>query len=144
MAINDKRNRVVLGVVGHDIHVVANRILVVVLEESGFQVCNLRTNNHPEKFIDAAVETEANAILLSSLNGEAENWCPNFRARLKGADRNDTLLYVGGNLVTGEANPKEVEQRFLSWGFDRVFYGATDLNLVVKLLISDLKIGTTA
>lgn len=134
--------RVVIGVVGHDIHAVANRVLAVVLEDAGFSVHNLRTNNSIEDFVDAALEVEADAILISSLNGEGYNWCSGFRAQLEEAGFGDILLYIGGNLVVGEADESAVISRFKSWGFDRVFYGPTDLNEVINLLKDDLSNGT--
>ena len=47
------KKRIVLGVIGNDTHVVANRILYLGLTEVGFNVCNLGTNNTPEDFVDA-------------------------------------------------------------------------------------------
>ena len=55
---------VVFGVVGNDIHVVANRILHLCLEAKGFRAVNLGTNNRPENFADAALECAAYAVLV--------------------------------------------------------------------------------
>jgi methylaspartate mutase sigma subunit len=140
----DSRKRVVIGVIGHDIHAVANRVLAVVLEDAGFFVCNLRTNNTIGDFVDAVLEVEADAVLMSSLNGEGENWCSGFRARMVEEGFGDILLYIGGNLVVGEADESVVVNRFQSWGFDRVFYGAADLNQVISLLQEDLAHGVPA
>ena len=35
---------------------------------------NLGVNTHLEEFFDAAVETGADVLMISSLNGEAEGW----------------------------------------------------------------------
>ena len=51
--------RIVIGVIGDDIHVVGNRIMQLALEESGCQVFNLRTRNRPEHFCQAALEVNA-------------------------------------------------------------------------------------
>ena len=61
--------RVVIGVIGDDIHIVGNRIMQLALEESGFRVFNLRTRNRPEHFCQAALEVNAHAVFVSSLNG---------------------------------------------------------------------------
>ncbi len=140
----DSQKRVVIGVIGHDIHAVANRILAVVLEDAGFAVYNLRTNNTIGDFVDAVLEVEADAVLMSSLNGEGENWCSEFRERLADVGFGDILVYIGGNLVVGEADESVVVKRFQSWGFDRVFYGAADLNQVINLLQEDLIHGVPA
>ena len=58
--------RIIIGVIGDDIHVVGNRIIQLALEESGFQVFNLRTRNRPEHFCQAALEVNAHAVLVSS------------------------------------------------------------------------------
>ena len=76
-----EQGRVVIGVIGDDIHVVGNRIMQLALEESGFQVFNLRTRNRPEHFCQAALEANAHAVFVSSLNGEGEYWCADFRKR---------------------------------------------------------------
>ena len=67
--------KVVTGVVGNDIHVVANRLIDISLQARGFEVFNLGVNTSLEEFIDAVVETDAKILLISSLNGEAEGWC---------------------------------------------------------------------
>ena len=66
--------------IGDDIHIVGNRIMQLALEESGFQVFNLRTRNRPEHFCQAALEVNAHAVFVSSLNGEGEHWCADFRS----------------------------------------------------------------
>ncbi|MBE0497558.1 MAG: cobalamin B12-binding domain-containing protein, partial [Campylobacterales bacterium] len=67
--------KVVTGVVGNDIHVVANRLIHISLEARGFEVFNLGVNTSLDEFIDALIETKADILLISSLNGEAEGWC---------------------------------------------------------------------
>ena len=66
--------KVVTGVVGNDIHVVANRLIDLSLQARGYHVFNLGVNTHLEEFFDAAVETGAEVLMISSLNGEAEGW----------------------------------------------------------------------
>jgi methylmalonyl-CoA mutase cobalamin-binding domain/chain len=65
-------SRIVMGVIGHDIHVISNRIIAIALGEYGYAVCNLSVDNTAENFLDAAVEYKADAVVVSSLNGEAE------------------------------------------------------------------------
>src|SRR5947209_13054165 len=114
--------RVVIGVIGDDIHVVGNRIMQLALEESGFQVFNLRTRNRPEHFCEAALETNAHAVFVSSLNGEGEYWCDGFRSRFDQVGLPNVLLYVGGNVVVGERPKSEVDSLFRGYGFDRVYH----------------------
>jgi len=135
------RPRVVIGVIGDDIHVVGNRIMQLALEESGFRVFNLRTRNRPEHFRDAALEVNAHAVFVSSLNGEGEYWCSDFRLRFEEAGLGDILLYVGGNIIVGNRPQEEVARIFGVYGFDRVFHQQSDISLAIATLQEDLENG---
>lgn len=133
--------KVVLGVVGNDVHAVANRILEIGLREEGFAVCNIGVNRMPEDFVAAALEFDAAAILVSSLNGEGEIWCRDFRTLCAASGMNDILLYAGGNLVIGDMPPEEVESLYKSFGFDATYHMSSDLESVYRRLWKDLDLG---
>jgi len=133
--------RVVIGVIGDDIHVVGNRIMHLALEESGFKVFNLRTRNRPMHFCQAALEVDAHAVLVSSLNGEGEHWCSDFRSLFVEAGLPDILLYVGGNVVVGSRPQQEVVRTFRDYGFDRVYHQQTDISVAIADLQEDLRNG---
>ena len=57
---------IVTGVIGADVHAVGNKILAYALEQAGFKVINLGVMVSQEEFIEAALETNADAILISS------------------------------------------------------------------------------
>ena len=139
----DPQGRVVIGVIGDDIHVVGNRIMQLALEESGFQVFNLRTRNRPEHFCQAALESNAHAVFVSSLNGEGEYWCADFRKRVADIGLGHMLLYVGGNIVVGKRDKDEVVALFKGYGFDRVYHQQPDIGLAVADLLEDLNRGQT-
>lgn len=128
-----------IGVIGDDIHIVGNRIMQLALEESGCQVFNLRTRNRPEHFLQAALEVHAHAVFVSSLNGEGEHWCADFRAPFIAAGLDRTLLYVGGNIVVGSRAETEVVKLFEGFGFDRVFHQRPDIGAAIADLFSDLQ-----
>jgi methylaspartate mutase sigma subunit len=136
--------RVVIGVIGDDIHVVGNRIMQLALEESGFRVYNLRTRNRPEHFFEAALETNAHAVFVSSLNGEGEHWCQDFRRPFEEIGLGNILLYVGGNVVVGSRSPAEVEKLFRQFGFDRVYHQKPDISVAIAHLHEDLSNGKAA
>lgn len=119
--------KVVTGVVGNDIHVVANRLIDISLEERGFEVFNLGVNTYLEEFMDAVIETDADVLLISSLNGEAEGWCRDLQILKSQYDFNNVAFMIGGNLGVGEMNEAELVPRFQNYGFDLVFH-QTDLN----------------
>ena len=114
--------KVVTGVVGNDIHVVANRLIEISLQERGFSVYNLGVNTYLEEFLDAMVETDADVLLISSLNGEAEGWCRDLRSLKSSYDFEDEIFVIGGNLGVGEMDPTELVPRFKGYGFDLVFH----------------------
>ncbi|SFV62545.1 Methylaspartate mutase, S subunit [hydrothermal vent metagenome] len=131
--------KVVTGVVGNDIHVVANRLIDISLEERGFEVFNLGVNTYLEEFLDAVVETDADVLLISSLNGEAEGWCRDLQILKSQYNfRSDVVFMIGGNLVVGETTAEEIVPRFKSYGFNLVFHqvnlndGLDELELLLK------------
>ncbi len=67
--------KVVLGVIGADCHAVGNKIIMSVLAPLGIDVVNLGVMVSQDEFIDAAIETEAEAILVSSIYGHGEIDC---------------------------------------------------------------------
>ena len=79
---------VVLGVIGSDCHSVGNKILEAFFTEKGFKVTNLGVMVSQEEFIAAAIETNAKAILVSSLYGHGEIDCVGLRDKCieKGLD----------------------------------------------------------
>jgi methylaspartate mutase sigma subunit len=120
--------KVVTGVVGNDIHVVANRLIDLSLQARGYEVFNLGVNTHLEEFFDAAVETGAEVVIISSLNGEAEGWGREvklLKASYKTLD--DLVMMIGGNLVVGSGNTEDIVARYKNYGFDLVCH-QVDLN----------------
>jgi methylaspartate mutase sigma subunit len=137
-AVGPARNRtLVTGVIGSDTHIVGNRILSLALEKAGFKVVTLGALTPAEEFIKAAIETAADAILVSSLYGQGELDCRGFRDMCIEAGLEGILLYVGGNLVVGKRSWEETEQTFLAMGFDRAFPPGTRTPDVIRLLNQD-------
>jgi methylaspartate mutase sigma subunit len=128
----------VLGVIGSDCHAVGNKIIEHALTREGFNVINIGVMVSQDEFIDAAIETGANAILVSSIYGHGEIDCDGLRGRCleRGLDR--VVLYVGGNLVIGKRDFSEVASVFLDMGYDRVFPATVDLGEVANLLKHDI------
>ena len=121
----DKKT-LVLGVIGADVHAVGVSILNRAFLDAGFDVVNLGVMVSQEEFISAAIETGADAIMVSSLYGQGELDCRGLREKCDEAGLKGILLYVGGNIVIGKHEFSEVEQRFKAMGFDRAFPPGTD------------------
>lgn len=134
-----EKQTIVLGVIGADCHSVGNKILELFFTSEGFKVVNLGVMVSQQEFINAAIETNAKAILVSSLYGHGEIDCQGFRdlCTEKGLDR--ILLYAGGNLVVGKTPFEVVEKKFKDMGFDRVFPPDVDLKKVAELLRQDIR-----
>ncbi len=125
--------KVVTGVVGNDIHVVANRLIEISLKERGFEVFNLGVNTYLEEFIDAVIETKADVLLISSLNGEAEGWCRDLKYLKEDYNLKGVTFAIGGNLGVGEMNRDEIYPKYRAFGFDLVFH-QVDLNEGLDML----------
>ena len=114
-----EKKTLILGVIGSDCHAVGNKILDYALTEAGFNVINIGVLSPQEDFINAAVETNADAIIVSSLYGHGEIDCRGMREKCDEAGLNGILLFVGGNIVVGKQNWEEVHNRFTAMGFDK-------------------------
>ncbi len=119
--------KVVTGVVGNDVHVVANRLIDISLNQRGFEVFNLGVNTYLEEFIDAVIETDADVVLISSLNGEAEGWSRDLPVLKSKYALKDVVFVIGGNLAVGEVDEEVIVPKFKDYGFDLVFH-QVDLN----------------
>ena len=132
------KKKLVLGVIGADVHAVGNKILDRAFTDAGFAVTNLGVMVSQEEFIAAALEVAADCIVVSSLYGHGELDCRGFRQKCDEAGLAGILLYVGGNLVVGKQPFAEVQRRFLNMGFDRVFGPGTAPEEAISLLRQDL------
>jgi methylaspartate mutase sigma subunit len=131
------RASVVLGTVGSDAHVVGITLLEHALKAAGFEVTTLGAQTPQEEFVSAAADEDAEAVLVSSLYGHAEQDCEGLHERLRDADLSP-LTYIGGNLAVGQSDFETVRRRFRRLGFDRVFPAEADFDDVVETLRSDL------
>jgi methylaspartate mutase sigma subunit len=132
-----RQKTLVTGVIGSDTHIVGNRILSMALEKAGYKVVALGALTPAADFVKAAVETAADAIMVSSLYGQGELDCRGFRDLCVEAGLEDILLYVGGNLIVGKHPWPEVEKIFLDMGFDRAAAPGTRIETVVDWLNRD-------
>lgn len=138
--VDKKQKTVVMGVIGADVHAVGNQILNFAFREAGFNVINLGVMVSQEEYIEAAIESAADAILVSSLYGHGELDCQGFREKCDEAGLKGILLYVGGNIVVGKQNFDEVKKRFKAMGFDRVFGPGTPPEESIQALKKDLSV----
>ena len=129
---------IVIGVIGADCHAVGNKIIDYVLRENGYNVVNVGVLSSQEDFINAAIESNADMILVSSLYGQGELDCRGMREKCVEAGIGNIKLYVGGNIVVGKQNFDEVRERFVKMGFDRVFAPNTPIEADLPFIKEDL------
>jgi len=110
----------VTGVIGEDVHVTGIRILEHALRSDGFEVHSLGIHNSQEDFISKALETGADAILISSLAGHAQMLVEGFRERCSKAGLENIYLAIGGQLVIHSEEWDVTEKTFIDMGFTSV------------------------
>lgn len=142
MVIADKKitGTIVTGVIGEDVHIVGIRIIEHVLNDYGFKVHSLGAQVTQEEFINAAQETDADAVLVSSFSGHAELLVRSFREKCIEAGLSDIILYIGGSLLLSEERWDEVEKKFKELGFNRVYPPGTLPTQAVKDLVEDISL----
>ena len=121
---------IVIGVIGADVHAVGNKIIEYTLHNAGYHVVNIGVLSSQEDFINAAIETSADLILVSSLYGHGEKCVE--------AGIGDILLYVGGNIVVGKQNFQDVSKTFMDMGFSRVYPPGTPIDNALNDIREDL------
>ena len=129
----------VTGVIGDDVHVVGIRILEHALRNAGFRIVPLGVQVSQEDFINAAIETNADAILVSSLSGHANVLVVGLKDKCVEAGLDNILLYLGGQLIIGEREWSEVEKMYKDMGFNRVYRPDVEIPEVLQDLETDLK-----
>jgi methylaspartate mutase sigma subunit len=135
--MSTRQKTLITGVIGSDTHIVGNRILSMALEKAGYKVVALGALTPAADFVKAAVETNADAILVSSLYGQGELDCRGFRELCIEAGLENLLLYVGGNLIVGKHPWPVVEKIFLDMGFDRAAPPGMRIETVIEWLERD-------
>lgn len=129
---------IVIGVIGADVHAVGNKIIEYTLLNSGYNVVNIGVLSSQEDFINAAIETDADLIMVSSLYGHGEIDCRGMREKCIESGLDDILLYVGGNIVVGKQEFESVKERFAEMGFNRVYPPGTSIDQALVDIKEDL------
>lgn len=130
---------VITGTVGMDAHVIGTKVVSRAFRDAGFNVVELGAQTSPEEFIQAALETDADAILMSSLYGMAELDLRGFKDKCIETGLGNVILYLGGLLGLSRHNFSEDIDKFKKLGFDRVYPPEADLKSAINDLRKDLK-----
>lgn len=131
---------IITGTVGVDAHVIGTKIISRALRDVGvFNVVELGAQTPAEEFIKVAQETDADAILMSSLYGMAEQDLQGFKEKCVEVGLDDLLLYLGGILGVSRHDFKDDEIKFKKMGFDRVYPPESDIQAAIEDLRGDLR-----
>jgi methylaspartate mutase sigma subunit len=133
------RGTLVTGVIGEDVHIMGIRIVEHALRDAGFRIISLGAQVSQEQYIEAAVETNADAILVSSLGGHASILVPGLREKCEEAGLKNILLYLGGQLIIGDVKWEDSVEMFQDMGFSRVYPSDIRLAQVIEDLEADCK-----
>ncbi len=128
----------VLGAIGAGRQTGRNETIVRQMAKLGIPVVNIGPTENPDVFIDAALATGAQAILVSCREGRGQAFCATFRKRCEQRGLTGISLYVGGQITHASQDFSVSEQELLGAGFDRVFRPNVDLGQVVDLLKQDV------
>jgi corrinoid protein of di/trimethylamine methyltransferase len=91
----------VIGVIEGDTHDIGKNLVKIMLEASGYEIADLGRDVSPQTFIDRAVETGAELILLSSLmTTTMDNMAEVVRLLEKQGIRNRFKVAVGGGPIS--------------------------------------------
>jgi len=134
---------VVIGTIGEDAHMIGGWVLAKAFEDAGFKVAFLGAVVPQKDFINAAIEVNADAILVSSMYGMGIIDCEGFRDKCIEAGLDDIILYVGGTVAAPlelERNWPDIERRFREIGFNRAFKNTCTAGEAVAALKEDLGI----
>src|SRR4030042_2407525 len=126
------KGTLVAGVIGEDTHSIGIKILELTLTAAGFKVVPLGIQVSQEEFVDASIETNANAILVSSLNGHAPIACLGLRDKCIEVGLKDIILYLGGMLLMRDKGWEEIEKMYKDMGFNRVYPPSVLPHKVIK------------
>jgi methylaspartate mutase sigma subunit len=139
MEKNEKmKGTLITGVIGEDVHVVGIRILEHAMRDAGYKVVSMGVQISQEEFVNAALETNADAILVSSLSGHAKILIPGLRDKCEKAGLKNIIIYLGGSLVIGKTDWKDVQKFFMELGINRIYSPETLPSQVIKDLDADL------
>ncbi len=129
---------IVIGVIGADVHAVGNKIIEYTLHNVGYNIINIGVLSSQEDFINAAIETNADLVLVSSLYGHGEIDCRGMREKCVESGIGNIFLYVGGNIVVGKQDFVLVKKTFMDMGFNRVYPPGTPIDNALADLREDL------
>jgi methylmalonyl-CoA mutase cobalamin-binding domain/chain len=94
-----------------DVHEFAEFLLVSTLDNVGAKVIDFGINRDPEDIVKVALETAAEAVVITTHNGVARSFANKLREELERSGIGETIVYMGGVLnedIDGSDVPVDV------------------------------------
>lgn len=121
---------ILVSVIGNDVHAVANKVIVKLLQEEGHEVWNIGVAAKPKEIVDAIIEFSPNLVLIGSLNGEINFWAKNFKTAFDKLGFFDIKIFIGGNIGYGDLEQKN-KKYLTKLGFHAVFGPRDDIETLL-------------
>jgi 5-methyltetrahydrofolate--homocysteine methyltransferase len=97
----EPRGRIIAGTVRGDLHDIGKNLVAMMMEGAGFQVIDLGVDCAPEKFIEAAQQSNADIVCLSALLTTTMPAMKDTIEAFKGAGLRDKVrIMIGGAPIT--------------------------------------------
>jgi methylmalonyl-CoA mutase cobalamin-binding subunit len=96
-----------------DVHEFAEFLLVSTLDNVGAKVIDFGINRDPEDIVKVALETAAEAVVITTHNGVARSFAGKLRQELERSGIGETIVYMGGVLnedIDGSDVPVDVRE----------------------------------
>jgi methylmalonyl-CoA mutase, C-terminal domain len=130
----ERRIRVVMALLGLDIHWRGVYLVSQFLKEAGMEVIYLG-NQFPEKIVEAAIEEDADVVGLSSLSGAHMTLGPKVVKLLKEKGLKNTKVVMGGVMAPSDALKLEKEH-----GIYKVFLPDTPMESIAECLTKCIEV----
>jgi len=108
----------VMGTVLGDMHDIGQTIVTIMLENAGFEIINLGTDVHPDTFIEAAIEHDADLVGFSALLSTTVYYQKVTIDEFKKAGHRDKVKILIGGAPTTQAWADEIGAD--GWGKDAI------------------------
>jgi methylmalonyl-CoA mutase C-terminal domain/subunit len=128
----EKRIRVLVAKPGLDGHDRGAKVIVRALRDAGMEVIYTGLRQTPEQIINAVVQEDVDALLLSILSGAHNHIFPRIMDGLKEKGVND-ILVLGGGVIPNEDIPA-----LKSIGIAEIFGPGTTTQAIIEYIKGNL------
>lgn len=125
------KGKIVIGSLMGNVQSLGKDIVAATLQSAGFHVINLGINISPEKFVDAAIQEEAQIIAVSISMEETIPYLRDLKNLLNQKIReNEIKVVIGGNAVS--------ERTRIKYGLDAYAVDAQECVNKIEILLSGI------